>query len=104
MSQRNPKPYPDRADHHKRWVQVGRDSVKLHRVAEMVDDWEADGFIPIGGQGVTCCGAEGRVAMPGVISRLGAPRCKVCCRVVGIPSGVGVPGNDSSLTAADQLK
>jgi hypothetical protein len=36
--------------------------------------------------------------MPGIFSRMGAPRCKRCCKAVGIPAGNGAPYNDDDLT------
>ena len=69
---------------------------------EITDEWEMDGLIPIGIQGTTACGLSGRLSMPGIFSRIGAPRCKKCCRKVGIPDGNGAPYNDEAL--AEELK
>jgi hypothetical protein len=82
----------------KRWVQMG-ESIVLHRVATTEgDDWEADGLTPISVAGTTACGRKGRLQMPGIFSRMGAPRCKQCCRKVGIPAGDGAPYNDEGLS------
>lgn len=89
-----PEPYPD--DWRKRWVQArGRKAYALHRVLRMEnDDWEADGLIPIGGKGEVVCGARSsRWHMPGIFSRMGAPRCSKCCKKLGIPTGDGAPFN-----------
>lgn len=43
--------------------------------------------------GVTVCGLRGSLAMPGFPSRLGLPRCRHCCRIVGVPMGNGAPYN-----------
>ena len=90
---KKPKPY---RYFYKRWV-VLHSWRRLHRVAEMVQDWEADGYVPIGGEGITVCGQSGRLAMPGLFSRMGLERCGHCCRGVGIPRGNGVPVNDDTL-------
>jgi hypothetical protein len=90
--------YPSFDSWRKRWVQMGR-SVVLHRVAATEgDDWEADGWVPIGVQGVTACGRKGRLGMPGILSRMNAPRCRQCCRRLGIPAGQGAPYNDRGLS------
>ena len=89
-------------DWRKRWVQIGC-SIALHRLAGAArDDWEADGLTPLSAQGKTACGRRGRLAMPGVFSRMGAPRCKRCCRMAGIPAGHGAPYNDKGLSEEQQ--
>ena len=41
------------------------------------------------------CGRQATtVLIPGVISRLGMPRCVGCCRAAGLPPGKGSPKND----------
>lgn len=44
--------------------------------------------------------ACGRVAaslwIPGMFSRMGAERCKGCCRALGYPTGKGSPKNDDA--------
>jgi hypothetical protein len=118
-------PYPTFGDDwRKRWVQLGNSST-LHRVASTMtpteeevqahradlrrmgirnwkitkfDDWEVDGLCPVGIEGITACGLSGRLGMPGLFSRMDAPRCKRCCKKVGIPYGNGAPFNDKSLT------
>jgi len=64
---------------------------RLHRVSqiEWIDAW--DGLLY--GRGKTVCGREGELCMPGVVSRLGLPRCKHCCRAMGLPAGDGNPYN-----------
>lgn len=39
------------------------------------------------------CGHEGGWQMPGVFTRIGAPRCAHCCDQLGIPRGEGTPNN-----------
>ena len=59
--------YPD--DWRKRWVYFGPNYRVLHRVASVEnEDWEADGWIPIGGPGTTVCGYTRRLSMPGLLS------------------------------------
>lgn len=68
---------------------------RLHHLAtienpETVDaDWQADG--------VSTCGLRNRWVIPGVISRMGMPRCANCCARLGWPKGVGSPKNDDVL-------
>lgn len=41
------------------------------------------------------CGQVARaVWIPGVFTRLGAPRCARCCKATGLPPGKGSPNND----------
>lgn len=56
--------------------------------AEFVD-WDGDIV-----DGETACGIRGRLTIPGVFSRLGCPRCGVCCERLGYPVGDGSPKND----------
>lgn len=83
---------------HQRWCQDGGRSVVLHRVVHGVwndRDWrfnDAD----------AACGKEGPFYIPGIFSRMGAPRCKRCCKAVGIPAGDGAPVNDKSLSEEER--
>lgn len=86
----------------KRWVQIGRSSM-LHRLAtNECGAWEADGMIPIGVQGTTACGMQGRLMMPGMMSRMVAARCPVCCQLAGVPRGKGAPYNDKALSEEER--
>lgn len=49
------------------------------------------------GEGRTSCGITGQLCIPGIFSRMGAPRCKRCCKKLGWPQGVGSPKNDHNL-------
>ncbi len=71
-----------------RWLQFSGGEA-LHRVSVIA--WE-DGEM-IRGTGTTVCGARGRLLMPGIFSRMGAPRCAHCCRALGLPRGEGAPFN-----------
>jgi hypothetical protein len=64
----------------------------LHRVSA-IDWWVEDGAL-IRGSGVTLCGRRGFLHMPGVLGRLGGPRCPECCKRLGIPEGEGNPYNE----------
>jgi len=66
---------------------------RLHRVSEI--EWDKEYGGKIRGHGKTVCGREGFLMMPGVMSRLGLPRCKHCCWSMGIPPGEGNPYNHS---------
>ncbi len=61
----------------------------LHRIHEIA--WEGgDPQIECWGEGVALCGAAGVFSIPGLLSRMGLPRCGHCCRILGVPRG---PGN-----------
>jgi hypothetical protein len=72
----------------------------LHRVARVyemdAEDWGEpyDGWVEFTHIfGATCCGREGTLSMPGMISRMCMPRCAHCCRAAGVERGDGIPGN-----------
>lgn len=90
---RSPLPLP--ADHWRsRWL-VLPSWGRLHRVSEIVwEDSEDDGMRA--GMGTTLCGRRGFLTMPGILSRMGAPRCADCCRILGIPTGDGAPFNQDA--------
>lgn len=44
---------------------------------------------------VAACGQHAEWTMPGVLSRLGMPRCVWCCRTLGVPAGDGTPANQT---------
>jgi hypothetical protein len=48
----------------------------------------------ISGRGVTVCGREGILQMPGVLSRMYLPWCLHCCKTLEIPTGNGAPFNE----------
>ena len=49
-----------------------------------------------GAMGLAACGQPGRYIAPGVMHRLGLPRCVRCCDSLGIPWGNGTPVNDEA--------
>lgn len=84
------KPLPLPPEHAKsRWLVTPTWEV-LHRVSGI--KWEDDEFMTEG-YGDTVCGRHGWLMMPGTLSRMGLPRCKQCCRLLGIPEGDGIPLN-----------
>lgn len=88
MSDRKPLDCGD--DWRRRWLVFSKSWGRLHRVSEI--DYEDDETI--GGIGTTLCGRSGYLTMPGLLSRLGLPRCEVCCRLTGVPLGDGAPANE----------
>ena len=65
----------------------------LHDVARFTfdPDYETSAI------GVASCGLRGRFAVPGFLSRMGAPRCRHCCNRLAIPNGDGSPKNTEAL-------
>lgn len=93
MSQRLPKPgeweYPPE------WVQVGEYGYVLHRVSTpgVFDD---DMAVRTWRGGSVLCREGVDYSHPGVFSRLGAPRCRRCCRLGGYAYGSGTPQNEAA--------
>ena len=65
----------------------------LHAITEA--DWDTLDR-EWGGHAVMACGREGRVSIPGMFSRMGANRCRACCKAMGFPTGKGSPKNDDA--------
>ena len=84
------------ADWRWRWV-VLPGWRRLHRVSLLdLNQFRNDKRIPAqGGKGVTVCGRKGLLIMPGILSRIGLPRCHHCCRITHVPDGLGNPYNNS---------
>ena len=78
---------------HSRWCYGGlaRPDSRLHRLVQVVE-WDEDEPQRIVGR--AACGRRLLWAMPGLTSRMGRPRCLVCCRMVGISPGNGAPFNE----------
>ena len=71
------------------WVCVGRGD-RLHAVATLTNDADEDWY----GVGTTECGlATDYMHIPGIFSRMAAPRCQHCCTKVGLPQGKQSPKN-----------
>lgn len=60
----------------------------IHRVYAI--DWNED---TCEADGVTACGRMDVMSMPGILSRIGATRCRDCCDIAGVPYGQGAPFN-----------
>lgn len=58
------------------------------------DDWDYSDI-----EGPTACGIGIRSMIPGFGSRLSCIRCTECCRLTGLPPGVGSPKNDQTCRA-----
>ena len=78
-----------------RWVHAVKGS-RIHRIAKLTSSRKAWKDFP-SGEGETVCGLVGKVWMPGFITRLAGTRCAKCCKLVGIPRGIGAPYNDPTL-------
>lgn len=85
-------PFADVAKWKWRWMQTRYpdQSHTLHRIAS--GEPEEDEFVGVR-NGSTVCGLAGTFQMPGMFSRMGAPRCVACCDVLGIEPGDGAPFN-----------
>jgi len=57
----------------------------MHDPALVAEEW--------GGAGVTVCGQDALLVIPGLFTRMQAPRCRVCCDSTGMPHGVRSPKN-----------
>ena len=72
---------------------------RLHYVPGNHDDAWWDEATDLGIDGTSACGLTTRWHIPGVLARMGRPRCIHCCRSIGIPRGDGCPINDKTLNA-----
>lgn len=74
---------------------------RLHHIT-LTDDQCAELLVDCWVRGplrLTCGRTAAGVTIPGLLSRRGAPRCQVCCRITGLPPGVGSPKNDPACRA-----
>lgn len=65
----------------------------LHHAARIVFKSE---YGETGADALTSCGRKLWLHIPGIFTRLVAPRCNRCCDVLGVPRGVGSPKNDAA--------
>lgn len=73
------------------WENPTEQDTYLHRVAEPFKVGKKEAWK---GHKITAvCGLTAVMCMPGVFSRIGAPRCPKCCKALGIPEGHGNPYN-----------
>lgn len=80
------------------WVITGN-GLKLH-APKVYHDPDYHAFA----EGVTECGIETDLHIPGMFTRAGAPRCIHCCRIVGMPEGNGSPKNDDACRPIVRLR
>lgn len=75
---------------------------RLHRVAVIAGPLDpADPeMYPTHLVGRTACGLVGGLVMPGIGARMAAERCALCCDAVGVPRGIGIPGNGTDARGA----
>lgn len=90
------QPWDTGDDWRRRWVQSIKKPV-LHRLSddavENVEGQDND-FAGVNFRGTTMCGRKSpHWFMPGIFSRMDAPRCKQCCRILGLSEGNGCPAN-----------
>jgi hypothetical protein len=81
-----------------RWMYTSEGTTAiLHRMATKgkprIEPDEPDRDSPWREKATTVCGLKSNFDMPGILSRLGAPRCEDCCKKLGIPAGDGAPFN-----------
>lgn len=60
--------------------------------AEVWQEWYEDGGTTWQPADAYCAGSV-VVTLPGLMARMHAPRCKHCCKLLGIPAGKGTPNN-----------
>lgn len=91
-------PFTDKSQWRWRWMYDNSDEedregamIYIHRIAECVS--KIDPEAPYNIEAVTACNRKGVFSMPGLLSRMGAPRCPKCCAALGIPEGDGAPFN-----------
>ena len=70
----------------RRWI-VTRFGHRLHIVTpEAAWPW---GDEVVTRQVLTACGHSWLAVIPGILTRIAAPRCRACCRAAGVPDGSG---------------
>jgi hypothetical protein len=80
------------------WV-VSKSWNRLHAVLEFADEHKADmetEWAVLSPVRLACGRVAAGVWIPGFGTRLGAERCKGCCRATGMPQGKGSPKNDDA--------
>lgn len=70
---------------HREWLYTATGE-RLHYIATPPDE-NAE-------PGIAACGRSARWYIPGLLSRLGMPRCIPCCKRIGIAPGNGTPANE----------
>jgi hypothetical protein len=75
---------------------------RLHAVTEFTDEHKADmemEWAVLSPVRLACGRTAASLWIPGMFSRMGAERCKGCCRATGMPAGKGSPKNDDACRA-----
>lgn len=82
------------------WV-VSRSWNRLHYV-ELTDEQcvelEDEGLLT-GPVRLACGRTAASISIPGLFTRMGGTRCVRCCRVTGLPTGIGSPKNSPECRA-----
>jgi len=77
-----------------RWLQVTRSrSDVMHRILKLRGPHEARVNNPHNIDGIAVCGKNESWSMPGIFSRIGAPLCRDCRRILGVKTTKGQPYN-----------
>lgn len=72
------------------WNRLHHAALTDDQLTELVDDCHTPDVT------LTCGRRAKRVGIPGVFTRMGAPRCQRCCDRLGYPHGIGSPKNDDA--------
>ncbi len=84
------------------YTTFGRNSRYLHAVDEKRLDREKQErftreYFHLGGDVFTLCGRRTNgLSIPGFLTRMTAERCPKCCKLTGLPPGIGSPKNDNA--------
>lgn len=73
----------------KRWNRLHFADLDEDQVQEIADATSVAGPVRL-----ACGRTAASVWIPGLFTRMGAQRCKGCCRALGYPQGKGSPKND----------
>ena len=86
-------PFRDMKHWRWRWLRLTRGGTSLHRIASLSGTQSKREEWPHCMPGVAVCGKSGEWSMPGVFSRMDAPLCRSCRRLLGIVTTHGHPYN-----------
>ncbi len=78
------------------WDWLIPNSLKLPNLIHAPKRWRPDDEEAYDEDAVTECGLRAGMEIPGVLTRMGSPRCAACCHQTGMPTGVGSPKNDEA--------
>lgn len=91
------------------WLYTSHDDNEFLHFIEAVSDWNDDCWTihdsqfdsSSGFPWTSACGLNVLYSFPGVLSRMGAFRCDVCCDAIGITRGKGSAINDDTCRMID---